>query len=324
MAVGMSVDLSLAARRPGVLLGLVLGLVTLKGLVLFGLGLWRLKGDRLGALRLAISISQGGEFAFVVVGLATSRMLVGEALSQLIVFVVGASLAITPILFALFERFLAPRLARPSTRPFDAVELSLDPPVLIAGFGRVGQVVGRVLAARHTHFVALDASPDQVDFIRRFGNKVFYGDASRLELLEAAGAARARVFVLAIDEVEASVRTAQLVQKHYPHLVIYARARNRQHAYELKALGLEHIFRETFLTSLALTEGVLRELGVRSSDARRTMEIFRVADERLLEESFELRGDLESLTHKASLGREELEKLFEADATLLPTDGKAP
>lgn len=323
IAVGMSVNLSLAAERPLVVTGIVLGLVAVKGLVLFAMGLWRLK-DKLAALRLAVSTSQGGEFAFVVVSLATSTSLVWPELSQLVVFVVGASLATTPIFFALFERFVAPRLERKKERSFDRVELPSDePPVIIAGFGRVGQVVGRVLSARRIPFVALDASPDHVDFIRRFGNKVFYGDASRLELLEAAGAAKARVFVLAIDDPKASVATAAAVQKHYPHLVIFARARNRQHAYELKAMGVHQLHRETLATSLELTQAVLQQLGLPFSEALRTIEVFRDHDERLLEQSFHLRGDYASLQQVAKDARAELEKLFDADATSMQ-DGGGP
>jgi glutathione-regulated potassium-efflux system protein KefB len=321
MSVGMSVNLSLAASRPLLMVGLVLALVALKFAVLYAMGLWRTK-DRLGSMRLAISISQGGEFAFVVVKLATSTQLVSSELEQLVVFIVGASLATTPIFFSLFERFLAPRLA-PAKAEYDKLELSEDPPVLIAGFGRVGQVVGRVLSARKIQFIALDASSEHVDFIRRFGNKVFYGDASRLELLEAAGAAKSKIFVLAIDDVKASVETARVVQKHFPHLAIIARARNRQHAYELRAMGVSHLFRETFVSSLEMTEAVLQQLGLPFSEARRTMEIFRAMDEKLLEESFALRGDMQSLQKKATSAREELEKLFVADQSAMADAEKA-
>ncbi len=319
MAVGMSVNLSLAAQKPLQVLGLVVGLVALKALVLFGIGWWKTR-DRVSAIRLAISISQGGEFAFVVVNLATATHLIWTELEQLVVFIVGASLATTPILFALFERFVAPRLAPKKERAFDTLELNDDPPVVIAGFGRVGQVVGRVLSARKIPFVALDASPDHVDFVRRFGNKVFYGDASRLEMLEAAGASKARVFVLAIDDVAASIATAHTVQKHFPNLRIIARARNRQHAYELKAMGINELFRETFVTSVEMTRAVLVQLGMPWSEAHRTMEIFRDLDERLLEETFELRGDLQLLQQKANSGRTELERLFEADSAALSSD----
>lgn len=316
MSVGMSVNLQLAADKPLTMLGLVLGLVLLKGLVLFGIGWWRLK-DKLAATRLAISVSQGGEFAFVVVSLAASSKLLSAELHQLVVFVVGASLATTPIFFAVFERFVAPRLEKKVTRAFDAPEHAEDPPVLVAGFGRVGQVVGRVLSARKIHFVALDASPDHVDFVRKFGNKVFYGDASRLELLEAAGAAKARVFVLAIDDPKSSVETVRTVQKHFPHLTIVARARNRQHAYELMAMGVTNLVRETFSSSIEMTEQVLQHLGLPYSEAHRTMDIFRDLDERLLKDSFQHRADLKLLVARVASGREELERLFEADSKAL-------
>ncbi|MDP3158243.1 MAG: monovalent cation:proton antiporter-2 (CPA2) family protein [Archangium sp.] len=319
MSVGMSINLRLAADHPAMMVGLVLGLVLLKGAVLFGIGMWRTK-DRLAAIRLAISTSQGGEFAFVVVKLAFDRQLVTTELDHLVVFIVGASLATTPLFFALFERFIAPRLVTASTRAFDKIDQSDEQPVLIAGFGRVGQVVGRVLSARKIRFVALDASPDHVDFVRRFGNKVFYGDASRLELLEAAGAAKARVFVVAIDDVKASMETVRTVQKHFPHLIIVARARNRQHAYEIKAVGVELLFRETFAASVDMTRTVLQQLGLPFSEAHRTMEIFRDLDEKLLAETYVLRGDQASLQKKANTAREELERLFEADRAALSGD----
>lgn len=321
MSVGMSINVSLAASQPLKMIGLVLGLVAIKAAILFAIGKWRMK-DRLSSLRLAISISQGGEFAFVVVKLALDEKLMTTELENLVIFIVGASLATTPIFFAIFERLIAPRLTPKVSREFDKLEGQEDPPVLVAGFGRVGQVVGRVLSARKIGFVALDASPDHVDFVRRFGNKVFYGDASRLELLEAAGAAKARVFVVAIDDVKSSLETVRMVQKHFPHLVIVARARNRQHAYELRALGIELLFRETFAASIELTRSVLQQLGLPFSEAHRTMEIFRAADEKLLEESFHLRGDLPQLQKQASNARAELEKLFEADRAALTDSGK--
>ena len=316
IAVGMSVNLSLAAEKPGQVLGIILGLVAIKAVVLFAIGMWRTK-DRLSALRLAISTSQGGEFAFVVVKLATSSHLLSEELQQLVIFVVGASLATTPIFFTLFERFIAPRMTKKETRAFDKVENADEPPVIIAGFGRVGQVVGRVLLARKVPFVALDASPDHVDFIRRFGNKVFYGDASRLELLEAAGASKAKVFVLAIDDVQSSLTTARAVQKHFPHLRIVARARNRQHAYELMAIGITDLVRETFDSTIVMTREVLVKLGVSYSDAARTLELFRDYDEKLLRDTFHLRGDTERLQARANTARSELERIFEADAAAL-------
>ncbi|MBL9039091.1 MAG: cation:proton antiporter [Archangium sp.] len=314
ISVGMSVNMSLFIAKPFTVLGLVLGLLLVKGAVLFGIGRRR-GGSLLGALRLAVSTSQGGEFAFVVFGLATANAVLPPDVVQLLTLVVSASLAVTPLAFAAFERVLAPRLQPPKPeRAFDTVVHEGEIPVVIAGFGRVGQVVGRVLTARHIPFVALDASSEHVDFVRRFGNRVFYGDASRLALLQAAGAAQAKLFVLAIDDMDKSVEVAKVVQKHFPHLTIVARARNRQHAYELLALNIEHVNRETFASSIELTGDVLGLLGLPSSEVLRTMEAFRAHDEHLLKDSFEHRGDMSKLQARAQQARADLEKLFEADA----------
>lgn len=318
MAVGMSVNLSLLGQRPALVVALVVGLLVVKGAVLFAIGKRR-AGSTLAALRLAVSTSQGGEFAFVVFGLATSTAALTPELSQLLVLVVSLSLAVTPVAFALFERFVAPGFApKKEEKPFDALPADGEPPVVIAGFGRVGQVVGRVLTARRIPFVALDASSEHVDFVRRFGNKVFYGDASRLELLEAAGAGKAKLFVLAIDDAEKSVEVARTVQKHFPHLTILARARNRQHAYELLALGVTHLMRETFASSLELTGEVLTQLGMPSSEVARTLATFRSHDEQLLHDSFQHRADVSTLQERAKQARVDLEKLFEADAQQPP------
>lgn len=315
MAVGMSVNLKLFAAKPAEVVALVAGLLVLKSAVLFAIGRWR-AGSTLGALRLAVVTSQGGEFAFVVFGLATSTAALTRDQSELLVLVVGLSLAVTPVAFTLFERFIAPRLVpKKEERAFDVLVHEGEIPVVIAGFGRVGQVVGRVLTARHIPFVALDASSEHVDFVRRFGNKVFYGDASRLELLESAGAAKARLFVLAIDDVEKSVEVAKTVQKHFPQLTIIARARNRQHAYELLALGVTHLMRETFSSSLEMTGDVLRLLGMPSGEVTRTLDTFRSHDEQLLMDSFQHRGDVKTLQQRAQQARTDLEKLFEADAS---------
>lgn len=314
MAVGMSVNLALFARQPGFVVALVVGLLALKSAVLYGIGRWR-AGSTLGALRLAVVTSQGGEFAFVVFGLATSTAALTKEHSELLVLVVGLSLAVTPVAFAAFERLVAPRLTPRTEAPaFDVLVQEGEIPVVIAGFGRVGQVVGRVLTARRIPFVALDASSEHVDFVRRFGNKVFYGDASRLELLEAAGAARARLFVLAIDDVEKSIEVVKAVQKHFPQLTIVARARNRQHAYELLALGITHLFRETLASSIEMTGDVLRLLGVPARQAAQALATFRAHDEQLLLDSYAHRGDVKTLQERAQRAREDLEKLFEADA----------
>jgi glutathione-regulated potassium-efflux system protein KefB len=311
-SVGMSVALELLLHGPLLIAGLVMGMTILKVLSIAALGR-RVLGAWPAAWELGVLLGQGGEFAFVLFGLAVSYGILTGPLRDILVLVVSLSMALTPLLALAFDKVLAPRLRTRDDRPYDrAVER--DTPVIIAGFGRFGQVVGRVLRARGIPFTAMDADPAQIDFLQRFGNKVFYGDASRLDLLRAAGADKAQVFVLAIDDVQASVHTAREVQEHFPHLAIFARARNRNHAYQLLELGITHVIRETFLSSLELSGDVLQELGFSYSEARGTLDRFREHDERMLQESFQYQRDEKKLIEIAERSRRELESLFARDA----------
>jgi glutathione-regulated potassium-efflux system protein KefB len=312
VSVGMSIALELLLQRPLLIVGLVLGMSALKILTIGALGR-RVLGAWPPAWELGAILGQGGEFAFVLFGLAVSYGIFSQALSNTLVLVVSLSMALTPLLTLAHDRFLAPRLRTRDDRPYDR-EVEQETPVIIAGFGRFGQVVGRVLRARGIPFTAMDADPGQIDFVKRFGNKIFYGDASRLDLLRAARADKAQVFVLAIDDVQASLRTAQEVQEHFPHLTIFARARNRAHAYQLLELGITHVMRETFLSSLELTGDVLQELGFSYSEARSTLDRFREHDERILQESFQYQRDEKKLIEIGERSRRELESLFARDA----------
>ena len=312
IAVGMSANLRLVVDRPLLVLGVVAGMHALKALAGWAVGRVLVgRGDP--ALSLGVLLAQGGEFAFVLFSLAVGQRIMDPELSELLVLAVTLSMGATPVLFALHARVVRPWLARGAVRPYD-VAPDGEPPVIVAGFGRVGQVVARVLRAKRIPFTAIDASSEHIEFIQRFGNKVFFGDVSRLELLRAARADKAEVFVLAIDDVAASVRTAELLRDHFPHLTVFARARNRQHAYALRGLGITRIVRETFAASLELTGQVLEALGEDTASARASIERFRAHDEALLEESWEHRHDLEHLRSAAARGREELERLFDEDA----------
>ncbi|GEN10663.1 Kef-type potassium/proton antiporter, CPA2 family [Myxococcus fulvus] len=312
IAVGMSVNLRLIVEQPVLVTALVLGLVALKGAVLYGLGRFSLKENE-PSLSLGVVISQGGEFAFVLFALAVSFHVMSAHEADLLVVVVGLSMATTPVLYAAYERYVRPRFQKKAqTREFDVAPQE-DHPVIIAGFGRVGQVVGRLLRAKRIGFTAIDASPEHIDFMKRFGSQVFYGDASRLDLLRAARADKARVFVLAIDDMEASLRTAKTVKEHFPHLVIFARARNRVHAYQLLDLGIEHVMRETFAGSMELGGDILQTMGLTFSESHRVMERLREHDEKLLRETARFHRDEAKLVEAAARARKELERLFEQD-----------
>jgi glutathione-regulated potassium-efflux system ancillary protein KefC/glutathione-regulated potassium-efflux system protein KefB len=312
IAVGMSMNLGLVIQRPYIVLGLVAGLMAIKALLLYGLG--RLAKQSHGsAVNLALFISQGGEFAFVLFTAAVGVQVLDKPLADLLIVVVSLSMAVTPLLLTLNERIFKIGHGTDETREFDNIEAH-EHRVIIAGFGRFGQMIARTLRMKKIPFTVLESSFEQVDFVRKFGNKIYFGDASRLDLLRAARADLAEIFVLAIDDMEASVRTAEMVKKHYPHLKIYARARNRVHAYRLMDVGVDKQIRETLLSSIELARDVLMALGHTQTEANDAIRRFRQHDEALLERQHKIQDDEAQLIAAARAGAEELERLFEEDA----------
>jgi glutathione-regulated potassium-efflux system protein KefB len=312
MAVGMGANLGLLARAPLAVAGLAVLILTLKSLVLLVVA--RAVGRPAGSARkLAIALAQGGEFAFVIFQLARQESVLEVATLDLLTVAVTLSMLLWPLLFVLEQRWLAPRLDHTTPRPFDRME-DHGHPVVIAGFGRVGQIVARVLAVRHIPFTVLEADSQQVDYVRRFGNEVYFGDASRLDLLEAAGVAKAKVFVLAIDDVEASLKTAALLRKHYPKLPVIARARNRFHTYKLMDLGIDSPIRETWHGSLALAETLLAVLGLPAAEAASTVRRFADHDAASLRRQYAVYEDEARLVESVQQARDELRSLFDQDA----------
>lgn len=312
IAVGMSANLGLLSNEPWALLAVTLGFIALKFIALAVIGrVMRLPRD--AGWRLGLSLVAGGEFAFVLFTLAAKQSILDPEMGDLLILAVTLSMILGPLLLSAYDATLHRRFARGNERPFDTIE-DREGRVLIAGFGRFGQIIGRVLRARRIAFTALDASSANIDFIRRFGSDVYYGDASRLDVLRAAGAARAQVFVLAIDDVEASVRTASVVRQHFPELRIMARARSRQHAFRLMELGVTHIVRETYASSLEVAIDVLEAVGEPAGAARSMVRHFREHDEMTLLKQFAVRDDESKLIANAQESVKQLEKLFEADA----------
>lgn len=312
IAVGMSANLGLFREIPQLLVAGVVGLMAIKFLVLYGLGRVTQAGDYT-ARHLGVALAQGGEFAFVLFGLATASGAMARGLADTLVLVVTLSMAATPLLASVHERWISPWLARAPKREFDTIAPEQPSRVIIAGFGRFGQIVARLLRVKKIPFTALEASPDQVDFVRRFGNQVYYGDASRIDLLRAARADEAELFILAIDDIEASVRTAETVRHHYPKLPVFARARNRAHAYRLMDLGVTVIERETFHSSLALARRALVALGIPAERADKAVDTFRDYDEKLVLRQHAAYHDESQLIQTTREAMVELENLFEAD-----------
>jgi glutathione-regulated potassium-efflux system protein KefB len=319
IAVGMSVDLRVLGSEPVTLLAIVVGLVAIKAVILYLLGRWW-GLDTVAARRLGLVISQGGEFAFVLFGAGSFEGVIDQHLASLLTLAVTFSMAATPLLLLIDDAIV--RASKPKPPDYE-VPPDGEQHVIIAGFGRFGQIVARVLRARQIPFTALDSNVEQVDFVKRFGAQIYYGDAGRLDILRAAGADKARAFVLAIDNVDASLRVAEIVRSHFPDLPIYARARDRTHVHRLMDLGVEIIERETFLAALELTKDLLRGLGLKQAEVRRLTDTFKRLDEKRLYEDYQYYTDLEKVQANARSQAKELEELFARDVEELPEEDGA-
>jgi glutathione-regulated potassium-efflux system ancillary protein KefC len=309
MSVGMSIDFGLLLEQPGHVLLLVLGFQALKLL-----GLWLIAPPLEVAQRqrvlFAALLAQGGEFAFVVFGVARGARALPGQWEGLLTLSVALSMALTPLLLALCDQ-LAKRDPR-NAREADAIE-SEDAQVIIAGFGRFGQIVGRLLFASGIRATVLDHDPDQIETMRRFGFRVFYGDATRLDLLRAAGADKADVLVNAIDDVEDSLELVDTVREHFPKLEILARARNVGHYVQLKQRRVTVVERETFESALRLGRQALSTLGVQPFEARERVDRFRRHNVRLLDSLIPHFNDEARRLSLAKSGRAELERQFEEE-----------
>ncbi len=312
ISVGMSADLGLFAQHPGLVAGGVVVLVVVKVAIAFVLGLVKRRNVR-SALRFSLALPGGSEFSFVLFGAAVASGALAHDVASLATLVVAVSMAVTPVLFAAGEAWVIPRLTARKEPVYDTID---EPAVsvIICGFGRVGQIVGRVLRMQSIPFTALDKDPGQIEVVRRFGSKVYFGDPAREELLRAAGAENARVLVVALDGMEDTLRVAEMAKRHFPHLTILARARNRRHAHLLMDLDIAGIVRETFESSLKLTGMVLQHLDVPVPTAERAIELFRERDERTLVETHAIAHDEQALIQSTQQAAQELMELFEADS----------
>ena len=313
ISVGMSMDVAVLLSQPLTVAMLVGVLLVFKGALLWPLG--RIVGglNRSDALRLAVLLACGGEFAFVVLKQAQEARLITAQQQSMLVLVITLSMALTPILVVLSAKALGAVAEKKPTREYD--EINTDAPrVIIAGFGRVGQIVGRVLRAQRIPFVALESSVEQMDTLSRFNNtSLFFGDPARADLLRAAQADKAEVFVLATDDPDANLRIARLVRRQYPHLKIVARARNRQHAFRLMDLGVDMPVRETFYSSLKMTRMTLESLGLSSELATDRVDRFREHDIRLLKAQYLVYDDDVRLMQTSREALTDLMHIFDAD-----------
>jgi monovalent cation:proton antiporter-2 (CPA2) family protein len=312
MSVGMSANIALVLREPVTILVGVVAVVAIKAAIAFALG--RLKGQTTAtASRFALAISQGSEFGFVLFGAAVAAGAAARPETERAILIVALSMLISPVLFAVSERRLIPRLLKRSPVNAPPIDEAKPAPVVICGFGRFGQVIGRVLNSRRIPFNALDAEPDNIELVRRYGYLAFYGDSTRLDLLRAVGADKARIIVVALPDPEQVVRIVELAREHFPQAKVYARARNRRVAHRLMDAGAHELVRETWLSSLRLTELVLEGLDFPREEAARTVAAFRRHDEQMLVDQHSFYEDETRMIQTSAEAAAELKTLFEAD-----------
>lgn len=311
MAVGMSIDFGAVLARPGLVLTLLVGLLLVKGVVLVVIG------KAMGLPRVerpvwVLLLAQGGEFAFVVFQQAEGAGVFGAEVGSVLVATVALSMLVTPLLLVAVTRWLLPRYAAadPQAGSEHHLDEAQDAPIIVCGFGRYGQIVGRLLYANGLKATLLDHDPEQVDVMRRFGFRTYYGDATRLDLLRKAGAAQARVIVVAVDTEEQSLAIVDLARQHFPQAQLVVRARNVQHHLALRERGVTLIERETFESALASGRSVLTLMGCEPHRAWQLAQRFKRFNLALLERTWPHRGDRTQLIALARQGSQQLEALF--------------
>ncbi len=316
MAVGAGIDFKLLWGNPVQVIGLVIGFVVLKLIVLYLIArVFRMRGA--DSAHFAFSLAQGGEFAFVLISFCLGLGLLSASQAALLVAVVALSMALSPLLMIANEKFIQPVFARGNAvQQADVIDDSAR--VIIAGHGRFGMTVGRILQAKGYKSVVLDHDAEQIEALRKFGYKLFYGDASRMDLLEAAGARTAEILVIAVDEREKITEIVETTKKNFPNLKIFARSFDRVHAYELINAGVDEVFREVFSASVDMGERVLVALGLHPFEAHRAAKTFKNYDEKVIHQQAHNAGDSEKMVDIARTSRAELSRILAGDRLASP------
>jgi CPA2 family monovalent cation:H+ antiporter-2 len=309
IAIGMNLDLNLLVEKPLVILLATLALVAIKACVIFFV-LKAAKQQNTDAMRVSLMLSQGGEFAFVVMTLAVSSQVLPADLAAMVNLVVGLSMALTSPLVILYSLMYN---SRNCPAVYDTKSDSPEPTVLIAGFGRFGQITGRLLTANGIAFTAMDKDADHIAFVQKFGNKVFYGDATRLDLLRTAGIEHAKTLLVAMDNPEDCTKLVTLVKEHYPNVHVVARARNRLHVMQLAQLGVDAYTRETFNSALSAAKQVLQAMGYSEGQTDYMASVFAEHDIKFLQKSIEEEMSIPDMIVSSQESRQELKSLFDRD-----------
>jgi len=309
IAVGASVDFNLIATNPIMITELVLGLIVLKFFILFIIGkIFKTSLDN--NLLFAFSLAQGGEFAFVLFSFGVQNQVFSIDLANPMIAVVAVSMALTPLLMLINEKLIQPRFGTKESVEKEADEIDEKNKVIIAGFGRVGSIIGRFLQANGIQATYLDIDPDNVDLLRKMGLKVFYGDAARHDMLHAAGAEEAKLLIIAVDNPDKTLEIVKTAQKHFPAIEIIARSNGWFDSYKLIDAGIDRIYRETLDSSLRMAADALCKMGHRRYQTHRAVKTFRKHDERYVRELAEIQHDKKLLIRGVKQRIGDLEKLM--------------
>lgn len=311
ISVGMTVNLNLILQSPLIIFSSSIFYLVLKFVLIYfasRLNKFSTQTSRLTAL----NVCQGGEFAFVIFGIILAHGLIDSKIIETLTAIITISMAVSPLVLYAHENWICRKQVKETHPVYDEVA-NESPVVIIAGFGRFGQIFGRILRSQNIPFVAIDHDPSQIELVRKFGNTVYYGDAGRLDLLESAGAKMAKYFILAVDDPENSIAIAETVKNHFPNLKIFARARNRGHVFDLMALGLKHIKRETFDSSVLFVGELFEDMGYSSTRANMIVEKFKFHDHTMLQEQFKVRNDDKQFVSVSQQGQAQLAEVLSKD-----------
>lgn len=310
ISVGMGINFTLLSQHFLFVITLVLGLIAIKAFILAILG-YKFELSKLQTLGVALALSQGGEFAFVLFQYAHSASVITEAMRELFTLIVALSMLTTPILILLYQHFAIPRLISvlPTHQNYDPIHEKNN--IILAGYGRFGQIIGRVLNGEKIKVTVLEKNPEQVELLRKFGYPCYFGDANRLDLLKSAGADQAQLLIVAVGNPEVNLQIVRLAKQHFPHLKIFSRARNRRHAYELHKAGVDYFKRELFDSSLEMTREILKFLHYKERDIYNKTKAFQTYDEANLHQSFEFFEKETELMNFARQAKGELERILQ-------------
>lgn len=314
ISVGMGMNFTVFSQQMTLIIAAVLGLMACKALILFILGR-SLILTTLQTIGLAIALSQGGEFAFVLFQYASASEVITSEAREFFTLVVALSMLATPFMMLLYHRYVVPLfITTLPERKYD--EISEKNGIILAGYGRFGQIIGRFLNGEKINVTVLEKNPEQIELLRKYGYKGYFGDANRLDVLKSAGAEHAKLLIVTVGNADINLEIVQLAKQAFPHLIIYARARNRRHAYELHKAGVNYFIRELFDSSLTMTKEILKFLGYKNEDVEKKAKAFKKHDEAGLYKSFEFFEEETDLINFARQAKGELERILQSQESV--------